>query len=305
MNDTFVITGDRGFVGGRLRNQLLQEGHQVIGLGRTPAVAELPGYQPLVVDLSDRGAVLAVAEKLRGAKAVFHLAARNPGGDDDPVGPHLAGNLRSAENLLEALDGAAAPLVLSSTLSVYGLPPRRLPVGEDQSPQPTGAYGLSKLAAEYAGERMARAGRVACIVLRYPGVFGPGSSAGAIALYASQVFAGKPASPYGRGLLLRDYVHVDDVVAANRLAAEAALRLGWGRYHISGGCPMRLVEVARLVVEAAGHGTVETNDRPAPFDFAFDISRARAELGYRPPPLRQRIGEYIAELRQNATQRSA
>ena len=304
MNDTFVITGDRGFVGGRLRNQLLQEGHQVIGLGRTPAVAELPGYQPLVVDLSDRGAVLAVAEKLRSAKAVFHLAARNPGGDDDPVGPHLAGNLQSAENLLEALDGAAAPLVLK--LNVVGLRVASAAV----------ARGRRSVAAADRGLRAVEVGRRVCGRANGSGRPRRLHRAPLSGRLRPRLFRGRHRTLCQSGVCRETGLALRPRLAAPRLCACRQRRgrqpagrrgrtaLGWGRCHISGGCPMRLVEVARLVVEAAGHGTVETNDRPA-LRFRLRYFPRRAELGYRPPPLRQRIGEYIAELRQNATQRSA
>lgn len=298
MGETYIVTGDRGFVGSRLRRHLLARGHDVIGIDRAPPPSESqPHYQPLVVDLSRQEDVLRHAGPLRSAKAVFHLAAKLPAGDDDPLEPHLQANLRSAENLLEALDNAGVPLVLSSTMSVYGLPPRSIPVREDQIPRPTEAYGLSKLAAECAAERMARAGRTPCVVLRYSGIFGPGYAYGAIHLYVSKALKGEVVSVFGGGRTVRDYVYVDDVVAANLLAAGAAPRLGWGLCHIGGGEPMPLADLARLTVETVGQGRVETNDRPAPFDFAFDISHAREKLGYAPQPLKDRITQYVAEYR--------
>ena len=298
MNETYVVTGDRGFVGSRLRRHLLARGDKVIGVDRVAVSAEAtPHYRPLVVDLSNREEVLEHAEVFRMARAVFHLAAKLSATDNDPLEPHLEANLRSVENLFEAVDGANVPVILSSTMSVYGLPPRSIPVAEDQIPRPTEAYGLSKLAAECTAERLARAGRVPCAALRYSGIFGPGYSYGAIHLYVSKALNNEVISVYGGGRTVRDYVHVEDVVAANLLAAEAALRLGWGLYHIGGGEPMRLVDLAKLSVEIVGQGRVETNDRPAPFDFAFDISHARNDLGYAPQPLKDRIAQYVAEYR--------
>jgi nucleoside-diphosphate-sugar epimerase len=299
MGALYIVTGDRGFVGSRLRRRLLANGLQVIGLDVRPAPQNPePRYQPLVIDLTDRAAVRERAAILRSARGIFHLAAKLPVRDDEPLAPHLAANLRTTENLLEALDGAGVPLVLSSTMSVYGLPPRSLPVGEDQIPSPVEAYGLSKIAAECAAERMARAGRIPCVVLRYSGIFGAGYNYGAIHLYTSKALAGEPVSVYGGGRVIRDYVSVNDVVAANILAVDAAPGRGWGLYHIGGGMPLPLVEVARLVVEAVGRGTVETNDQPAPFDFAFDISRARRDLNHNPLPLRVRIAESVEEIKE-------
>ena len=297
MSPPLVVTGDRGFVGRRLRRHLLAQGEHVLGIGRSRPTEAEHGYEPLQLDLADRGGVRGVAERLRSAKAVFHLAAMLATSDRDPLEPHLESNLRTTENLLEALDGSGVPLVVSSTMSVFGQAPSSLPVREDEIPSPSGPYGLTKLASECACERMARNGRVQCVVLRYPGIFGAGYHYGALHLYASQAIAGATISVYGGGRIIRDYVHVDDVVAANLLAADAAPQLGWGLFHIGGGEPKALAEIARLTTDALGGGTVETNDEPGPFDFAFDISAARSELGYDPQPLADRIQQYVDELR--------
>ncbi len=260
MSDLCVVTGDRGFVGSRLRQALLARGRRVLGLDRLPAAAGLDGYEGRTLDLADRDAVQALFEAIDTPASVFHLAARLSTTDDDPLAPHLEANLRTTQNLLAALDGRGVPMVFSSTMSVYGLAPERLPVGEDQMPFPTEAYGLTKFAAEAMVERAARTGRVPAAVLRYSGIFGAGYAYGAIHLYASRALAGEAVSVYGRGRIVRDYVHVDDVVEANLLASAAARRLGWGLYHIGGGSPLPLADIARRTVEAAGGGRVETGD---------------------------------------------
>ncbi len=234
----------------------------MIGVDLQPSAISASGYRPLVLDLSNRELVLGQADLLRSAQAIFHLAAKLPQGDDDPLEPHLLANLRTTENLLEALDGSGVPLVQSSTMSVYGLPPRSLPVSEDELPRPIEAYGLTKLAAECAAERMARAGRVPCIALRYSGIFGVGYNYGAIHLYASKALKGETVSVYGGGKVVRDYAHVDDIVAINLLAARNAVRLGWGLFHAGGGQAMSLLEVARITVECVGKGR-RGNQRPA------------------------------------------
>jgi UDP-glucose 4-epimerase len=275
----------------------LARGDDVIGIDRATSPSEAtPHYRPVAMDLVDCEEVLRHASLLRSAKAVIHLAGRIPQSADEPLELHLAANLRTTENVLAALCDSETPLVFSSTMYVFGLAPDRLPVGEDQLPRPTTPYGLTKLAAEYAVERMARKGRVRAIVLRYPGIFGVGSDV-AIHLYTSKALADETVSVYGGGRTIRDYVHVDDVVEANLLAAEAAPRVGWGLYHIGSGESLTLLQIARLAVEAVGKGCVETNDRPAPFDFTFDILQARKSLGYAPQPLKDRIGQYVAEYR--------
>jgi len=297
MADTYIITGNQGFVGQRLCRRLLLRGDNVIGIDRkSPAGEENQQYRSITLDLADRGEVLKHAALFKSARAVIHLAGRIGQGPGDTLEQHLRANLRTTENLLAAIKGAEAALVFSSTMYVFGIEPDRLPVGEDQPPRPVTPYGLTKLAAEYAVERMARAGSIRAIVLRYPGIFGLGSDV-AIQLYASKALAGEPVSVYGGGRTIRDYVHVDDVVDANLLAAKAAPGIGWGLYHIGSGEALTLLQIAQCVVKAVGKGSVESNDRPAPFDFMFDISRARQDLGYMPQPIDKRILQYVADLR--------
>lgn len=315
MSARYIVTGDRGFVGSHLRRRLLALGHEVIGIGRSPVPTDTrqhARYTGWVLDLADRGAVAARRDEMRSAAAVFHLAARLPQGDDDPLEPHTRDNVRTVEHLLEVLDGSGMPLVLSSTMSVFGESRRRLPVTEDAPPDPAGAYGRTKLEAEEAARRFANGGGGPVIVLRYPGIFGPGYHYGAIHLYASQVLSRQTAAVYGAGRIVRDYVHVDDVVEANLLAArrlqqtmQHSAHAGGTRYdpfriyHIGGGEPLPLARVAGLVVEAVGRGHIEINQQPGPCDFAFDITRAWAELGYMPRPLAARIRQYVRELQES------
>jgi len=294
MSGYYVVTGDRGFVGQHLRAHLLDQGGQVVGISRSAGEQQHSGYQALQLDLANREAVWKAADVLQGAKGVFHLAAKLPTGDDQ-LQAHLDGTLRSTENLLSVLDGCDVPLVLSSTMSVYGLPPIEMPVSEEQPARPDEPYGLTKLAAECTAERLARSGRVPTVVLRYPGIFGLGYEYGAIHFFLTEDLADQVVSVYGSGKIVRDYVHVEDVVAANLLAMQSVRGLGWDLFHIGGGNPLSLVDVAKLVVAKLGYGEVDTNDRPGPFDFAFDISRAQEILGYAPMPLGERIGQYVEE----------
>lgn len=295
---TYVVTGDRGFVGSKLVDELNKRGNRVIGVDIvSPNRNDSTLYQAVTMDLSERTKVMDFFGCLDVIHGVFHLAAKLPTSDEDPLGGHLLANLRPTENILESLDGRDVPLVLSSTMSVYGLPPHGLPVNENTLPSPIEPYGLCKLAGEYAAQRMALAGRVPAVVLRYSGIFGEGYAYGAIHLYASRLFVGKPVDIYASGRLIRDYVHVSDVVQANLLAAEYARKKPWGLFHIGGGEPRPLIEIAKLVRDAFGTGEIKVNNRPGTFDFGLDIRAARDGLGYSPSPLRDRIQQYVDALK--------
>lgn len=102
---------------------------------------------------------------------------------------------------------------------------------------------------------------------------------------------------YGDGTQLRDYVHVDDVVAA--LVAMAASPAADGRaYNVGSGTGTKLVDLAEQVIAIAGRGRIE-HVRWPPLaqqietgDFIADVGRIERELGWRPAIA---LGEGLAE----------
>ena len=92
---------------------------------------------------------------------------------------------------------------------------------------------------------------------------------------------------YGDGMQLRDYVHVDDVVAA--LVVMAGSPTADGRaYNVGSGEGTSLIDVAAQMIAIAGGGRIEHVEWPAlaqqieTGDFVADVSRLAAELGWRP-----------------------
>jgi nucleoside-diphosphate-sugar epimerase len=94
-------------------------------------------------------------------------------------------------------------------------------------PRPLSPYAIQKLAAEHYCRRFSALYGLETVVLRYFNVFGPrqdarSSYAGVIPLFVTALVRGRSPVIYGDGLQTRDFVHVRDVVAANRAAASAA-----------------------------------------------------------------------------------
>lgn len=290
---TYIITGDGGFVGARLRKELLNKNHNVIGIDRRDTNDKHFNYKSYTIDLSDENEIKKIINSCNDLTAIFHLAAKLPLNDNEPLNEHLSANLRTTENIILALEGKTVPIIFSSTMSVFGKAPQSIPVSEDALPNPIDAYGITKLAAEYALYNYVNYRNGKAVVLRYSGIFGVGYDYGAINFYLKQVMEDKEISVYGNGTIIRDYIHVNDVVQANIIAAEMAPNLEFEVFHISGGSPLPLVDIAKIVVKNYGSGTVSVNDNPGTFDFAFSIEKAKKMLNFNPIPLNQRISEYI------------
>jgi nucleoside-diphosphate-sugar epimerase len=92
---------------------------------------------------------------------------------------------------------------------------------------------------------------------------------------------------YGDGMQRRDYIYIDDVVAA--LVVLGGSERSSGRvYNVGSGVGTRLIDMAETIVRIAGGGRIEHAPWPPVAeqietgDFVADISRIDRELGWRP-----------------------
>jgi nucleoside-diphosphate-sugar epimerase len=111
---------------------------------------------------------------------------------------------------------------------------------------------------------------------------------------------------YGDGLQQRDYIHVDDVTAALMVLGTASAANG-RVYNVGSGVGTRMIDMARLIVDAAGAGQIAHVPWPAlaaeieTGDFVADITRIERELGWSPQiPLRDGVERTVAFYRAHA-----
>jgi len=125
------------------------------------------------------------------------------------------------------------------------------------------------------------------IALRYFNVYGPRQSAsdysGVISIFREQATSGKPLTIDGDGTQTRDFVHVDDVVRANLLAAAAdiageAYNVGTGaRTSIRG--PAEFVQSATETSPQIVHREKREGDVQ---DSEAELTKICSELGFEP-----------------------
>ena len=284
-----IVTGGCGFIGSHLVDALVARGDEVVALDDF-STGDRGFLNPAatLVEGSVTDADL-LRSALRGADAVFHVAAlaRVPLSVEDPAGTHEV-NATGALNVLQAArDGGVGRIVFSSSSSVYGEQDSPL-MREDMTPRPLSPYGLQKLIGEQYGGMFAQLFGMRVVSLRYFNVYGPRQSAtGAYALVVPQFLKlraeGKPLTVYGDGRQTRSYVHVDDVVRANLLAADADLPAGEGVVlNVGSGEETSVNEIAALIGGTVEH--VIPNPRGA-FEESrkcADHSRAKALIGWEP-----------------------
>jgi UDP-glucose 4-epimerase len=288
------ITGCSGFLGARLAKHFAEQ-HHITGLSRR----ECPDASRSVsIDLSKRDSPR-VIEKLSaefGAPdVVIHTASKQPGAGD--LADYVDANVHSTSNLIEGLTLQPPRLIIyTSTLSVYGRP-GVIPVDESSPAGGTLPYGATKRWSEQLLETFQRYSRI--VVLRMPSLYGAGQADSFIDGLARPAQLNDSIQLFSRGELVRDALHVSDVVRAidNCITQPPAdafsiLNLGCGQR-------IKTSEWARALVDALDSTSdIIPIDREATqFDIYADISAARQQIAFAPMSLAESMKVYADELR--------
>ncbi len=161
-------------------------------------------------------------------------------------------------------------------------------VDEDAPLRPRSLYAASKTAQEHYGLAWSDAVDGSVIALRYHNVYGPGMPrdtpySGVAAIFRSALEKGEPPQVFEDGGQMRDFVHVDDVAAANMAAVN---RVGSERFlaaNVCSGQPISIHEVAAQLSEASGGPSPQVTGYYRSGDvrhIVADPARAREILGF-------------------------
>jgi UDP-glucose 4-epimerase len=285
---TALVTGAGGFIGRALCAALAARGETVRAVSRTQPSWPVPGgVDWRTLDLAD--AKVDWTALLEGVDTLHHLAwttipataALDPGRD-------VAENLGGLVRLLDA--ARARPdlriVFASSGGTVYGAG-ARLPIAEDQPTRPIGVFGMGKLAGEQYLTLFRETYGISSVALRIGNAYGagqdPGKGLGAVAAFARGALDGRPLVVFGDGRVVRDFVHVDDVVSAFLAAGEA--RHVCGALNIGSGEGRSLLDVVATLRGLLARPIEVEHRAPRPFDVpacVLDASRAREAIGWVP-----------------------
>jgi len=276
-----VVTGSSGFIGSLLLEELLRQGADALGMDKV-----------LGHDIRDRDEV---ARMVRGADYVFHLAVLpfNPCAEDMRlcVQTNVIGTLNVVETAAEA---KVKRIIYSSASAVYGNIDTVQAVDERQPCNPNSMYGVSKLM----GELIVRNSGVPYIILRYMNVYGNGQKNGLIPTLLKCVRDNVPPTIDGDGSQAFDFVHVQDIVRANILAATSDMCNMI--LNIGGENEITVSEVVKIVLDAAGSNLTPVS-RPSGGKVrrVGSSAKAKATLGYVPSvdfkiAIKEMVNEYIS-----------
>ncbi len=255
-----LVTGAAGFIGSKICQRLLADGHHVLGVDCFSDYYSAELKKSNVQSLRNQNFTL-VNEDLNemdfssldfDIELVFHEAGqpgvRKSWGAD--FGNYTLQNISATQRLLEQAKNMPSlkKFVNASSSSVYGNA-TSYPTFETDLPMPISPYGVTKLAAEHLCSLYATAFNIPIVSLRYFTVYGPGQRPDmAFTRFLLSAVRGEQIEIFGDGEQLRDYTFVADVVEANMLAAFNYTHPG-SVFNVAGGTSVTVNEVIQLISE--------------------------------------------------------
>jgi nucleoside-diphosphate-sugar epimerase len=314
-----LVTGAAGFTGSHLVRHLAAAGDRVRAMVRPRAPRpdfDRDRVEVVEGDLTDDASL---RRAIDGVEVVYNIAARYREAGR-PAAEYRAVNATAVGTIVELAKACGAHRVVHcSTVGVHG-DVEQPPAGEDAPLRPGDVYQETKLEGERLGRDAASRTGVQLVIARPTGIYGPGDRR------LFKVFghiAKRRFVMLGPG---RNYYHltyIDDLCAGFRLCGTVPAAAG-RTYILGGGEVTTLADLVRMTAEVARVAPPRLRLPVAPIwaagalceyiftplgleppiyrrrvDFfrksrAFDISRARAELGYAPRVgIREGIGRTL------------
>ncbi len=284
---TVVVTGVAGFIGSNLADRLVAEGHRVVGIDNLSygVLEQVPREVDFhQVDIRDT----AIFALIRGADAVFHLAAKNCISDcqQDPL-ETASINVVGSVNVFEACrQGGVRKLVYAESSALYE-GSSLFPTPESES-VPESFYALSKVAERHFAEGYRRFRGLNATALRYFCVYGPRQDyrrtiPPVMSAFIIKLFQGLRPTIYGTGEKRRDFVYVDDV---NDFHMQCLWdrRTDGGTFNLGSGRSYSVREIFDIVRRLLGSDLepIYADDLPGEaIETRADVSATRA-LGWEP-----------------------
>lgn len=295
----FVVTGCAGFIGSHLTEELLEQGHQVLGIDSLSDYYEVAlkernldvlrahsGFRYLRSDLLE-----VEASQFEGVDGIFHLAAqagvRSSWGQT--FDQYLRDNLGATQRVFEAANSVR--VVFASSSSIYG-DALGFPTRETGAKRPISPYGVTKSACEELAYAYEKGNNLDWVGLRYFTVYGPRQRTDmAFTRIARALLTGEAFQLSGDGSQRRDFTFVLDAVKATTLVMAKGHR---GEIYNVGGGHEASLRGAIQEFEAVSGRQLDIRYGPSAVGDAVrtvaDTRRIRRRTGWKPEvPLREGV----------------
>ena len=293
----YFVTGCVGFIGSKVAELLLKDGHTVNGIDnlndaydvrlkrwRLQQLEKESGFQFHELDICNQSSLREVFSA-NLPDAVINLAAR-AGVRYSVENPwaYYETNVTGTLNLLELCrEAEVKKFVLASTSSLYGADNPQ-PFQEDaDTNSPISPYAASKKGAETLCYTYHHLHGIDVTVFRFFTVYGPAGRPDMSPFrFVQWISEGHPVVVYGDGKQSRDFTFVDDVARGTIAGLKP---LGYEVINLGSDSPVVLMDMIHLVEELTGKKAKIEHKPSHPADVRAtwaDIGRAEQLLGWRP-----------------------
>ena len=278
-----LLISDRGFIGKSLFNALSNnKEHNIYGLNSDNCNL-----------LNEEKTKAAISKILIKPFTIIFLSTfgRFPEDNYDVYNK----NVTMITNLLNSIDiNLIEQFIFFSSTCLYGRPPKILPLTEVNECIPNGYYGLSK----FVSESLIKL-QLTCPVsiIRIPGVYGKlDQNKSIISHFINNIINNEPITIYDKGLVLRDYVFIDDIIEVVNhiinLKCEVTINIATGK-------SIKLIDLVVLIEKKlnkkANISFINTSHKQ--FDMTFDITKLIGLMpGYSPTYMNEGIKKLIDDI---------
>lgn len=286
----YLVTGAAGFVGANLVRHLIGKGtvfcttHPKDNLWRLNEIKKKISLVPL--DLADFNAVRR-AVKTAKPDYIFHLGAYGTYPSQRDFRQIFNANTLGTANLLEALNPSPyKAFVMTGSSSEYGY--KSKPMKESEVLEPNSFYSATKGAATLIAQAYGVVERKPTVILRLFSIYGPWEEPGRFIPTAIAKCLNGATLSVASGKEVRDFIYINDTIAALILAAKKAKQRKGQIFNIGSGKQMKITDAAQKIIEIVGtDAKISIGDYPSrPWDattsWQADTSKTRTLLGWRP-----------------------
>lgn len=300
-----LVTGGAGYIGSHCSLHLLKMGHDVLVIDNLSE-----GHMGAVnkeyfrhVDLSNIYEIREIFKKYPISSVIHFAGSCYVGESENNPEKYYYNNVVNSLNLFKSMiEADVKKLVFSSTCATYGIP-QYLPLDELHSQNPINVYGRTKLMIEHILKDFDKAYDLKFIALRYFNASGADNKANIgeshnpethLIPLVLQVASGKREHikifgndyPTPDCTCIRDYIHVNDLASAHRLALQKLIAgADSGFYNLgigNGYSVLDIIKTAEKVTQKPIKYLIEERRQGDPAELVANNDKALNELGWKP-----------------------
>ena len=292
-----LVTGAAGFIGFHLSKQLIESGHEVVGIDNINNYYDINlKYARLkelgITNVSDNNFVASetfgdsfhfikmnLEDEIRlpeifrtySFDTVCNLAAQAGVrySIENPM-KYINSNLVGFTNLLECVRNSnIKKFMYASSSSVYGMNKKTPFSTEDSVDKPISIYAATKKSNELIAHTYSYLHGIETIGLRFFTVYGPwGRPDMAMFLFTDSIINNKPIKVFNNGNLSRDFTYIDDIIRGLTVIIENnTLQKDYYRiYNIGNGSPVRLNDFISEIEISTGKKAIRIMESMQPGD---------------------------------------